>query len=232
MKSLEAPREQYLRLRQQIPGNNHPHHLICACREKVHISFINNIKEHKNGMKANLLGFDVLCYLAQTAARRSLSGSRSHRASGAPGCRSGGDNVAMWMRSGEPSRLRLPVRTHVEAFVRGEKLGHGAEGHGVRAAVLQRLRRLAHQQAGRHQPGGHFCQFELEKLQRERIPEGQVWCYVGFKRACLTRLVVGQRLAELLPYQQVIFCELYAGVRRPQRTGGCWWLNKALNEHK
>lgn len=123
-------------------------------------------------MKANLLGFDVLCYLAQTAARRSLSGSRSHRASGAPGCRSGGDNVAMWIKSGEPGRLRLQARTHVEAFVRGEKLGHGAEGHGVRAAVLQRLRRLAHQQAGRHQPGGHFCQFELEKLQRERIPEG------------------------------------------------------------
>lgn len=37
---------------------------------------------------ANLLGFGVLGYLGQTAARRSLSGNRSHRASGAPGCRS------------------------------------------------------------------------------------------------------------------------------------------------
>lgn len=90
-----------------------------------------------------------------------------------------GDNVALWIKTDELSRLRLQLRTHVKAFVRGEELGHGAEGDGVRAALLQRLRRLAHQQAGRHQPGGHFCQFELEKLQRERIPEGQIWFYVG-----------------------------------------------------
>lgn len=56
-----------------------------------------------------------------------------------------GENAAMWIKSHGLSRLRLQVRTHVKAFVRGEKLGHGAEGHGVRAALLQRLRRLAHQ---------------------------------------------------------------------------------------
>lgn len=85
-----------------------------------------------------------------------------------------GDNEAAWMKT---DQLRLQVRTHVKALVRGEELGHGAEGDGVRAALLQRLRRLAHQQAGRHQPRGHFCQFELEKLQRgqQRVRSGLTW---------------------------------------------------------
>lgn len=66
------------------------------------------------------------------------------------------------MNSDKPEHLRR--QTHVEAFVRGEKLGHGAERNGVRAGLLQRLGRLTHQQARRHQLGGHFCQFKLEKL--------------------------------------------------------------------
>jgi hypothetical protein len=53
---------------------------------------------------------------------------------------------------------------YVKALVGGEELGHGAEGGGVGAVVLQRRRRLTHQQAGRHQLGGHLRQLELEEL--------------------------------------------------------------------
>lgn len=61
-----------------------------------------------------------------------------------------GENVTRWLESDKSGRPRPRSRTHVKALVRGQKLGHGAEGHGVGAALLQRLRRLAHQQAGRH----------------------------------------------------------------------------------
>lgn len=54
------------------------------------------------------------------------------------------------MRSDKLNPLRLQMSTHVEAFVCGEELGHRAERNRVRAVLLQRLRRLAHQQARRH----------------------------------------------------------------------------------
>lgn len=76
-----------------------------------------------------------------------------------------GESAASWVKSHELDyRGGGGRRTHVKALVRGEKLGHGAERHGVRAVLLQRLRRLAHQQARRRQLGGHFCQFKLKKL--------------------------------------------------------------------
>lgn len=71
----------------------------------------------------------------------------------------------------EDKRL-LGSSTHVEALVRDEELGHGAEGHGVGAAVLQRRRCLTHQQARGDQPGGHFCQFELQKLHIKQTGRG------------------------------------------------------------
>lgn len=56
---------------------------------------------------------------------------------------------------------------HIKALVRGEELGHGADGNSIGAVLLQRLRCFTYQKARRNQLGGHFCQFELKKLQYE-----------------------------------------------------------------
>ena len=56
------------------------------------------------------------------------------------------------------------ARAYVKAPVGGVELGHGAEGGGVGPSVLQGGGRLADQQPGRHQLGGHLRQLELEEL--------------------------------------------------------------------
>lgn len=57
------------------------------------------------------------------------------------------------------------IKTHVKALFCGEELGHGAKRNSIRSVLLQRRGSLAHQQARRHQTGGHFGQFELKILQ-------------------------------------------------------------------
>lgn len=54
--------------------------------------------------------------------------------------------------------------THFEALVCGEELGHGAEGNGIGAVLLQRRRCFAYDEARSNQLGSHFCQLELQKL--------------------------------------------------------------------
>lgn len=57
------------------------------------------------------------------------------------------------------------TKTHIKALFSGEELGHGTKRNSIRSVLLQRRGSLAHQQARRHQTGGHFSQFELKILQ-------------------------------------------------------------------
>lgn len=57
--------------------------------------------------------------------------------------------------------------TDVKALVCGKELGHGAQGNSIGTVLLQRGSSFTHQQTRGHQPCGHFCQFELKKLQRQ-----------------------------------------------------------------
>lgn len=122
-------------------------------------------------MKAHPRGSDVLWCLGQTAARRSLSGNRILRASEVPGCKSveyEEDTTRKKVTEEQPFSLKLKFRdtkTHVKALFCGKELGHGAKRNSIRSVLLQRRGSLAHQQARRHQTGGHFSQFELKILQ-------------------------------------------------------------------
>lgn len=124
-------------------------------------------------MRAHPRGSGALGCLGQTAARRSLSGSRILRASEVPGCKSvgitGGSVESVRektdSRTAENIMTKKKKQPHVKALLRDEELGHGAKRNGVGPVLLQRRGSLAHQQARRHQVGGHFGQFELQILQ-------------------------------------------------------------------
>ena len=83
--------------------------------------------------------------------------------------------------------------SYIETVVSGEELGHGAEGDGVGVAGVERVGRVPHHGAGRHQLGGHLGELELVVLE------------------------AGERLAELFPRALVVPRVLQARLGRSQR---------------
>lgn len=63
-----------------------------------------------------------------------------------------------------PCLSQSPWEPHREALIRSKELSHGAEGHSVVPALLQRGSCLSHHQPRCHQPGRHLSQAELQEL--------------------------------------------------------------------
>lgn len=97
---------------------------------------------HLKCLVANLLGLQEATLRAREKKKNRFPNSRKHYA-----------------------KKKQKKTTHVKALLRDEELGHGAKRNGVGPVLLQRRGSLAHQQARRHQVGGHFGQLELQILQ-------------------------------------------------------------------